>query len=390
MKAVILAAGEGRRLRPLTAVRPKPMVPIANRPLLERVVTAVADAGIDEIVLVVGYKRERIQNYFGDGDDWDVDIEYAIQDKQLGTGHAVLQAAAHIEDDFLVLNGDRIIEPTAIRDVREHDDEDTVVMSVTRSQEPSRYGVVELDGNRVTRITEKPPEHTTTSDLINAGVYRFDTDIFAAIQETTTGDDGELAITATLNDLADAELVCAQRYQGLWQDVTHLWDVISVNASVLDRADRDTRVETTARIDPTATVTDAVAMDRDAAVQPNATVLRGTAIGENVRIGPNSVVANSLVLADATIEAGAVVRDAIVGENVRIGANTTIAGGVGDVVVDGELYPEVRLGGVVGDNTDLGGAVTVVAGTVIGTGVTVEAGATLDGRIPNDAEVRRG
>ncbi|MFB6211022.1 MAG: sugar phosphate nucleotidyltransferase [Halobacteriales archaeon] len=390
MKAVILAAGEGRRLQPLTAVRPKPMVPIANRPLLEHVITAVADAGIDEIVLVVGYKRERIQNYFGDGDDWGVDIEYAIQDKQLGTGHAILQTEPHVDGGFLVLNGDRIIEPAAVQDVRSHADDDTVVLSVTRSQEPSRYGVVDLDGNRVTAITEKPPRHTTTSELINAGVYRFDTDIFDAIRDTETGDDGELAITTTLNNLAEDGLVCAQRYQGLWQDVTHLWDVIGVNASVLDRADRESRVAPSTRMDPTATVTDAVAMDRDTVVQPNATVLRGTAIGENVRIGPNSVIANSLVLSDATVEAGAVVRDAIVGENAHIGANTTIAGGVADVVVDSDLHTDVRLGGVIGDNTTLEGAVTVDAGTIIGTGVTVETGTTIDGRIPGDAIVRRG
>ena len=107
MKAVILAAGEGRRLDPLTNRRPKPMVPVRNQPLLEYVIEAVSAAGIDEIVLVVGYKRDRIQQHFGDGDDWGVTIEYVVQEKQLGTGHAVLQAEAVIDGDFLVLNGDR-------------------------------------------------------------------------------------------------------------------------------------------------------------------------------------------------------------------------------------------------------------------------------------------
>ncbi|MFQ3295471.1 MAG: NDP-sugar pyrophosphorylase family protein, partial [Natrialbaceae archaeon] len=117
MKAVILAAGEGNRLEPLTANRPKPMIPVANKPVLEYVVEAVADAGIQEIVLVVGYERSRIQSHFGDGDDWDVAIEYAVQEKQLGTGHAALQARPHVDEPFLVLNGDRIIDPTAIERV---------------------------------------------------------------------------------------------------------------------------------------------------------------------------------------------------------------------------------------------------------------------------------
>jgi Nucleoside-diphosphate-sugar pyrophosphorylase involved in lipopolysaccharide biosynthesis/translation initiation factor 2B, gamma/epsilon subunits (eIF-2Bgamma/eIF-2Bepsilon) len=95
--AVILAAGEGRRLEPLTNRRPKPMVPVANRPLLEHVVEAVAAAGIDRIALVVGYRQERIRNHFGDGDDWGVTIEYVEQSTQLGTGHAVLQAESVVD-----------------------------------------------------------------------------------------------------------------------------------------------------------------------------------------------------------------------------------------------------------------------------------------------------
>ncbi|MFC6988742.1 sugar phosphate nucleotidyltransferase [Haloplanus sp. GCM10025708] len=117
MKAIIMAAGEGRRLEPLTNRRPKPMIPVGNQPVLEYVVEAVADAGIDDIVLVVGYKRDRIQTYFGDGNDWGVDVSYAVQEKQLGTGHAVLQAEPHVDGAFVVLNGDRIIEPGVVEQV---------------------------------------------------------------------------------------------------------------------------------------------------------------------------------------------------------------------------------------------------------------------------------
>ena len=112
--AVILAAGAGRRLEPLTNRRPKPMVPVANRPLLEHVIETVAAAGIDRIVLVVGYKQERIRNHFGDGDEWDVTIEYVEQSTQLGTGHAVLQAESIVDDPFIVLNGDRIVDVEAV------------------------------------------------------------------------------------------------------------------------------------------------------------------------------------------------------------------------------------------------------------------------------------
>ena len=92
MKAIILAAGEGTRLEPLTNVRPKPMLPIVNKPLLEYVIESVAKTDIEEIVLVVGYERERIQDYFGNGEDFDADISYVFQSPQLGTGHAISQA----------------------------------------------------------------------------------------------------------------------------------------------------------------------------------------------------------------------------------------------------------------------------------------------------------
>jgi len=155
--AVILAAGEGRRLEPLTNRRPKPMVPVANRPLLEHVVEAVAAAGIDRIALVVGYRQERIRNHFGDGDDWGVTIEYVEQSTQLGTGHAVLQAESVVDGPFVVLNGDRIVDAAVVSQVRDlARDGDHPAMAVTTAEHPREYGVVTLDGDRVTGIDEKP------------------------------------------------------------------------------------------------------------------------------------------------------------------------------------------------------------------------------------------
>jgi glucose-1-phosphate thymidylyltransferase len=385
MKAIILAAGEGRRLEPLTETRPKPMLPVANRPLLEHVVESVVAAGIEEVVLVVGYKRERIQSHFGDGDDWGIDIEYAIQDKQLGTGHAVLQAERHIEDTFVVLNGDRIIDPSIVERAIDADDGETL-LAVTRTDDPSGLGIVETDGDHATGITEKPPQNEITSEVVNAGVYRFEPDVFDAIRDTETT--GELAITATLDRLAAAGDVRVFRYRGAWLDVSYLWDLLAVNASLLNGNPID--VPGTARIGKNAVVTDGVAVGSDARIGASTTVLSGTAIGENARISPNAVLDNVVVLPDATVGAGAVLRDCVVGENARVGPNTTVAGGPADVVVDGTVHEDVRLGGVVGDNARLGGAVSVHPGAVIGNGTAVEGGVAVDGRVPSSAEVRRG
>jgi glucose-1-phosphate thymidylyltransferase len=386
MKAIILAAGEGRRLEPLTDVRPKPMLPVANRPLLEHVVESVVAAGIDEIVFVVGYKRERIQSHFEDGDDWDVDIEYAIQEKQLGTGHAVLQAEEGIEETFLVLNGDRVIDPSIVERMIAAPPDGQTLVAVTRTDDPSGFGVVESEGERVTAIAEKPPRHAITSEVINAGVYRFEPDVFDAIRDTDTT--GELTLTATLDRLAGDDQVRALRYRGTWLDVSHLWDLISVNASLLNGDDAE--MAETARVGENAVVTGGATLDADAWVGPSATVLSGTAVGENARVGANVVLDNAVVFPDATIEPGAVLRDCVVGENARVGPNTTVEGGAADVAVDGTLHEGVTLGGVIGDNARLGGSVSVHPGAVIGNGTTVEGGAAVEGRVPSGADVRRG
>ena len=385
MKAVVLAAGEGTRLRPLTRFRPKPMLPVANRPLLEHVVKAVASAGIDDLVLVVGYHRKRIQNHFGDGTDWGIDITYAHQAKQLGTGHAVLQAEPHIDDSFIVLNGDRIIDAEIVERLAAPDTT-APTMAIRRSTDPSRYGVVELDGDSVTRIVEKPPEHATRSELINAGVYRFSPAVFDTIRDTETT--GELMLTATLNRIATNGGVRAVRYDGKWLDVTYLWDLLSVNANSLDRHAQG--VDDAASVHESAVVSRTVDIGRDVRIHPNATVLAGTSLGDNVEVGSNVVLANTVVLPDTAIGDGTVLRDCVVGANTVIGPNVTVAGGTADVIAGDELHKSVRLGAVVGDNSDLRGGVSLAPGTVVGNDTTVHEGAVVDGRLEDNATVRRG
>ncbi|WP_135820713.1 sugar phosphate nucleotidyltransferase [Halostella litorea] len=390
MKAVILAAGEGQRLEPLTNRRPKPMVPIANQPLLEYVIDAVSDAGIDEIVLVVGYKRERIQTYFGDGHRWGVDIEYAVQEKQLGTGHAVLQAEDRVEDEFLVLNGDRIITADLVEQLVETRAEtgDTV-MGLTRADEPSEYGVVTLDGERVVGVTEKPRAAAAPSDIVNAGVYAFDEAVFDAIRDIDAGPAGELALTSAIEALVDDRdgAVRGVRYRGLWVDVSYLWDVTDVTARVLDATDEPVQRGTT---EPGAHVADDVRTGSNTRIGANATVRRGTALGDNVTVGANAVLSNVVAFDDATIGDGAVLRDCVVAENATVGPNSTVPGGPADVIVDGTVYEDVDLGAVIGDNASAGAGVVFDEGTVIGDGTRIGDGVTVSGCVPPDTEVRRG
>ena len=384
--AVILAAGEGRRLEPLTNRRPKPMIPIANRPLLEYVVEAVAEAGLDHITLVVGYRHERIRNHFGDGGDWGVTIEYAEQSTQLGTGHAVLQAEPMIDGPFVVLNGDRVVDPELVERVADAARQRTdPTMAITTSETPRDYGVVTFDGDRVTEIDEKP-EGPVKTNRINAGVYGFSPAIFDAIQNTHAN--GELALTATLDELAGENGgVNGIMYTGRWLDVSNLWDLLTVNAGLID-----TEAATPAgRSDDVQahTAADVVLAD-SVRVGPTVSIGGNTAVGRNVTIEASAVVENSIIFPDAVIGAGAIVRDAVVASNAQIGPNVTIEGTTSTMVVEDTVHHGIELGGVVGDNATIGPSATLTTGAVIGDDVDTDAAVTIDSRISAGATVRRG
>lgn len=387
MKGVILAAGEGRRLRPLTARRPKPMLPAGNKPILEHVLTALRAAGVHEIVLVVGYRKERIQNYFGDGDRLDVDLTYVMQSPRLGTGHALLQAEPHVGGEFVALNGDRIIEPSVVEQVRDRRRETgDPVMAVTDVETPSDYGVVELDGDRVVDLREQPPEALTTSNLINAGVYGLGPEMFSALRETDV--EGELGLTAPLTDGLDQRPVRPVRYRGLWVDVTTPWDLVDVNARIVDHLDPEHA--DSASIAESAVIAPASVVGENSVVRPNATVMPGTVIGPNVSVGPNVVLENTVVLPDATFEPGVTLADCVVGANAHVGPGTVAEGGRADVTLDDTVHDDVLFGGLVGDNSRLGGNVTIAPGTVLGNDATVGSGARLDGRYESDIHVVHG
>jgi len=221
-QAVILAAGEGQRLRPFTVTKPKVMLSIAGKPILQYVVESLAQNGIRNIVLVVGYKKEQVFDYLGSGERFDVDITYVTQERQLGTAHALAQAKAIVENEFLVLPGDNLIEADTIAQFAAIKPE---AVLVKRVDNPLRYGVVIIDQGMVKNIVEKPKE--AKSNIINTGIYAFTTEIFSFIE-------AELDIPDALNNmLAQGKPINAQETDGTWLDVVYPWDILSLNNAVL-------------------------------------------------------------------------------------------------------------------------------------------------------------
>ncbi|MFX1456900.1 MAG: sugar phosphate nucleotidyltransferase, partial [Promethearchaeota archaeon] len=189
MKAVILAAGKGERLVPITSSRPKPMIPLAGKPLLEHTILGLKNAGVDEILLVVGYKEEIIKNYFGNGEKkFKIKLTYVTQKEQLGTGHAVSYARNFVQNNpFFLLYGDLVVESSIFKEILKKFDEINVngLMTLYEVQNPQDYGIISLNSEGfVEKITEKPNPKLNLGNLANAGIYIFDSLIFKAIENT--------------------------------------------------------------------------------------------------------------------------------------------------------------------------------------------------------------
>ncbi|MFB6188656.1 MAG: sugar phosphate nucleotidyltransferase [Halapricum sp.] len=392
--AVVLAAGEGMRLRPLTRNRPKPMLPAANRPILEYVLDALIEAGTEEIVMVVGYKRDRVQNHFGPTYRG-VPITYARQDKQLGTGHALLQARAYVEEPMLVVNGDCLIDSGLVDDVCGAFDRGSgePVLSVLEGPDARQYGAVVLRDGYVEEIIEKP--RTDEYRLINAGIYAFDTDIFEAIDDTPR-QDGELALTDTLARYLGERRVRGVETGGLWVDATYPWDLLSVASEVLAYGLTDEpEVRERVWIDETAIVHDdailqaPVVVGPDCEVAPGAVVGPHAALGRNVTVGANTTLVNCVLDVDTRVEAGSTLLDTVTGQNVHLGPSSVVSGGPADVRIGNEIFEDERLGAVVADRATAEGNVGFAPGTLVGPNAHLHTGVTVDGHVHENTEVRR-
>jgi len=392
--AVVLAAGEGTRLRPLTENRPKPMLSAGNRPILEHVLDALIEAGIERLVLVVGYRRTRVQEHFGP-DYRDVPIEYVIQEKQLGSGHALLEARDATTGPTVVVNGDRVIDSGSVEQVIETFESGggTPVMGVIERDDAHRYGGVRLADGEITRLVEKPDPGAFR--LINAGIYAFGDAIFDEIAATPR-EGGELALTDTIGRLMAEDRVGGVKIQGIWVDATYPWDLLEVTSEVLatgrvsePASEAGVWVAESATVHEDATLRPPVAIGADCAVGPGSVIGPEVAVGENTTVGANVTVEGAVIDPDSRLGHGSTILDAVFGQGVHLDADVTIAGGPADVRVDQSVFEDQRLGAVLGDRVGVGGGVTFEPGSLVGSAARIGDGAVVRGHVESGAEVVR-
>ncbi|WP_168216079.1 sugar phosphate nucleotidyltransferase, partial [Halorussus marinus] len=215
-----LAAGEGTRIRPLSASLPKPMLPVADRPLAAHAAAAAVRAGADQLVFVVGYEADAVRTYFGD-DYEGVPVSYAVQHEQAGTADAVRAARDHLDGEFVVLNGDNLYDPGAVDALFA----DGPTIGAVRVDDPSNYGVLSTRDGLVTDVVEKPTDPPTT--LANAGAYAFPAEATAWL-DVPASERGEHELTDVLARVVD-EYEVGYVELDRWLDVGRPWELLAAN-----------------------------------------------------------------------------------------------------------------------------------------------------------------
>ncbi len=407
MKALILAAGQGVRMGPLTENRPKPMLPVAGRPFLEHTIISLKEAGITEIAILTGYHGNTIKDHFRDGSKLGVKITYLIQPQRLGTAHAVSIAKKFIDEPFLCLNGDVIVSRSLLQGLLEKFNEtNNNIMTLIEVEDASRFGLVTTKKDMVMGIIEKSGE--VKKGLINGGIYLFKPQIFEAIKKTPISPRGEYEITNSIDIIMEQEPVTAFVPDEKWVDIGSPWDLLNAHEIYMDRIEEDIQgdiednvhihgtvvLKRGARIKSGTYIEGNVIIDEGAVVGPNSYIRGRTYIGKGSKVGAASEVKNSIIMEKSHIPHHNYLGDSIIGSGCNFGSGTKVANlrlddGPVKVTLKGKRVSSGRrkLGVIVGDDVKTGINSTLDVGTMIFSGARIGPGAHASGTIGKNSRI---
>lgn len=403
MKAVVLAAGIGERMRPLTHTRPKGLLPVAGKPVLDYVFESLRRADVEDVTLVVGYRKEDIKERYGSGSEFGMKFSYVEQDEQKGTADAV--SYTDNEETFLVINGDVYSDARSIgKTIKQHREKDAVAtLGAYRVKNAASYGVLKVEDGEIREIVEKPED--SQDQLINAGVYIFDPKIYDTIEETPLSERGEKEITTSIELLIEqGDLVSASEL-GSWVHVGRPWDLLLANENALENqtpaikgnieagahVDDDVTVEEGALVRSGAYIEGPAYIGENSDVGPNCYIRPHTTIGNNVRIGNAVEIKNSIVMEGTHTAHHAYIGDSIVGANCNFGAGTKVGNlrlDAGNVIMTlrGRLTDTGRrkFGAVLGDGVQTGLNSIINPGVKMGPNSAIGPGASLYEDLPSN------
>nr|WP_303715301.1 bifunctional sugar-1-phosphate nucleotidylyltransferase/acetyltransferase [Methanoculleus marisnigri] len=382
MQAVILAAGEGSRLRPLTRSKPKAMLPVANRPIIEYVIDALLENGIRDIVVVVGYRKEDVIRHLN---RLDAPIQVVVQERQLGTADALRAAESEITDDFLVLPGDNYINAESIARIKKEQN----AMLVAEHPNPSNFGVVVIRNGLVREVIEKPEDAPTFT--VSTGVYSFTPDVFSFLR------------TTEIPDALAAMIASGRRIRAIpaddWQDAIYPWDLLKLNsrmlkgitpeiagtvdASVIRRG--TVHIGTGTTVGPNTVIYGPVTIGSNCNIGPNCVIMPDVSIGDRVVLEPFTYVANSLIMSDVTIGSHSRIVSAVFGQGCILADHTTTYPSASFIEVGGRVHKE-EFGAVLGDGVRAA-PFTTFKNCIAGNSVTIERGKTVVGLLEDGTRV---
>lgn len=406
MKAVVLAAGKGTRLRPLTSNRPKSLLPIGGTPLLYHLLNRLKDVGIKEVLIVTSFKEEQIKELYLKNPIENISVNFISQKRELGTGDAFKTARKYVRSEFLGIYGDLFISHGVLdRVLKTHNRGDNLICSV-HVDNPSRYGVLKIENDIVVDIVEKPQPGKEPSNLVNAGIYVFNDKIFKYIEETVPSERKEYEITDTLrNMIRKGEVIKNIKIDGdEWLDIGLPWSLLEANERALSREPR--RIEGLieenvsligniiishgTRIRSGTYIEGPVFIDEESDIGPNCYIRPSSYIGKKTRIGNSCEIKNSIIMDESHVAHLSYIGDSIIGERCNLGAGTITANmrfdkGEIKMNVRGDLMNTRRrkLGTIMGDDAQTGINVGIWPGIKIGNSSWIEPGVIVTRDVPD-------
>lgn len=383
MQAVILAAGEGYRLRPLTRSRPKVLLPVANRPIIDYVLDSLVSNGIRDIIVVAGYRKEQLIKHLNELEN---PVDVVIQEKQLGAADALKCAEDLIRNDFLVLPGDNFVGPSAISAIKNRKN----VMLISDHPQPFNFGVVDLRGNVISAIREKP--NNVKGLPVSTGIFSLSKEFFGRIGEGEIPD----MICGMIRDGTKIEAV----HTAEWFDAVYPWDLLRMNEKVLKKIpsqksgsiSRNAVISGPVSIGPgtsigsNSVIYGPVVIGEDCVIGPNTCVMPGTSIGSRVIVEPFVFINDSIIMDDTRIGSHSRITSSVVGEGVSLSDHTSTRKSDYCFESDG-FFGKSDFGVIIGDRTS-SAPFTVFSGAVVGNSVSIEEGRLIKGGLPDNSVVK--
>ena len=324
MKGIILHGGHGTRLRPLTHTGPKQLLPIANKPMSQFCLEAISETGITDIAIVIGgVGSNKVREYYGSGEKFGVKITYIEQDEPRGIAHAVRLCKEFVNDEkFLVFLVDNIIQKSITNFVKnfKNSDFDATIL-LCEVDNPSRFGIADVENNKILKITEKPKE--PTSNLAVTGIYLLTPKIFQIIDDLKPSWRNEFEITDALDNLLKQNNnISFEKITDYWKDTGTPIDIINANAQVLEHIcnenniiDKSTNIELDNCVIKPSIIGKNCKIGKGAKIGPNAS------IGNNTTISSNVSIENSIIMSNCIIDGGLNIRDSIISANCDLHGN---------------------------------------------------------------------